>query len=533
MAKILLRTGVVAVTIGALALLTSTPEAKAAAIVVTSTADNATPDGWCTLREALTNANADAATYADCQAGTGADTISFNVTGTITLLSVLPDVTGNLTISGPGAGSLAISGNNARRVFSIAGGANVELSGLTIRQGQAYADVGGGIFNAGTLTIRTSTVSGNVARVSGAGGGVFNGGTLTVISSTISGNSTTGVGGGIYNNGTARVNNSTISGNSATGSVGGGIYNAGTLTISASTFSGNAVPNAGAGINNMGTLTVSNSTFSGNTADDLGGGIGNYGTLTVSNSTFSGNSARYGGGLYSGSGAVAVTGTLFSGNSASDSGAAIYFSGILNVPRRVSDSCFVNNIDPGTVLDVNNQATASLTVDGNWWNTPTGPNTDGETTNVPVASFLTSQPACGAGAAGGETVDLCVDGRLNCRLGDDYAIVYNAQDDHGHPSLHTYCVDAAGNGVLGMIVTPHDLEGISPKPATNTQVKKGDTKVCRTPISFWALTTGEYQLNIGPDYKGDLIRMIFNGLPPDGKYFKKCNVLTSFGLCSK
>ena len=50
-----------------------------------------------------------------------------------------------------------------------------------------------------------------------------------------------GRGGGIYNAGTLTVTNSTLSGNSPANSAGGGIYNAGTLTVSNSTFSSNWV----------------------------------------------------------------------------------------------------------------------------------------------------------------------------------------------------------------------------------------------------------------------------------------------------
>jgi hypothetical protein len=362
------------------------------------------------------------------------------------------------------------------RVFYINPGATVALSGLTIQDGYLpFGDNGGGILNRGALTVSNSTFSGNRAEQGGA------------------------------------INNQP----------------GGTLTVSNSTFSGNSA-DSGAGIFSYGPLMASNSTFSSNSARYGGGAIVNIGELTVYNSTFSDNAAPNGGGILNLllRSRMTVTGTLFNGNSSSSSGAAImspHGSGSVNT------SCFESNIDSGSALDVNRTG-GTLSVDNDWWNTPTGPNTGGETTNIPVASFLTSRPACGVGA-GSRMVDLCADGRLNCRIGDDYAIIYNAQDDHGHPSLHTYCVDATGNGILGMIVTSHDLEDIPPVPAANTLVKRADTKVCRAPVSFWVLTTGEYQMNIGPDYKGDLIRMIFDGLPPQGRYFKKCNVLTSFELC--
>jgi hypothetical protein len=47
------------------------------------------------------------------------------------------------------------------------------------------ADMGGGIFNSGTLALVNATVSGNSADM---GGGIFNDGAATVINSTLSGN---------------------------------------------------------------------------------------------------------------------------------------------------------------------------------------------------------------------------------------------------------------------------------------------------------------------------------------------------------
>ncbi len=76
---------------------------------------------------------------------------------------------------------------------------------------------GGAIYNLenGNIFIENSTVDNNFAD-SGSGGGIFNFGTVTISSSTISSNYTVAYGGGIYNVGSdAKLNivNSTISGN--------------------------------------------------------------------------------------------------------------------------------------------------------------------------------------------------------------------------------------------------------------------------------------------------------------------------------
>ena len=105
-------------------------------------------------------------------------------------------MTKNLTITGPGAGNLAISGNQASRVFVVREGVTATIQGVTIRDGNAADnDGGGGILNLGTLTVTNSTVRDN-SPGEPAGGGIFNRGTLTVTNSTVSGNSAGDAGGG-------------------------------------------------------------------------------------------------------------------------------------------------------------------------------------------------------------------------------------------------------------------------------------------------------------------------------------------------
>src|SRR5689334_20248254 len=89
------------VTIGATLLAGGTAQA-ACNCTVDSLADP-TEAGHTTLRDAITSAEANA----------GPDTITFasGLSGTITLGSALPAITDALTISGPGAGLLAVSGN--------------------------------------------------------------------------------------------------------------------------------------------------------------------------------------------------------------------------------------------------------------------------------------------------------------------------------------------------------------------------------------------------------------------------------------
>lgn len=237
---------------------------------------NTNNSGTGSLREAISSANANNAR----------DTITFSVTGTITLtgsdLTVTDDVSGaDLTIDGPGANSLAVNGGGNDRVFFINSGANATIEGLAVTGG-SNTDFGGGIRNAGTLTVNNATVSDNSA---------------------------TGSGGGIYNNGTLTINSSTVSGNSA--DFAGGIFS-GTSSVSATT------PNPAE------RTTIRNSTISGNEASSRGGGVRNNNGLTIiENSTITKNTAPVdqGAGVSSVGGTFArtdVRATIISNNAATD-----------------------------------------------------------------------------------------------------------------------------------------------------------------------------------------------------------------------
>lgn len=168
----------------------------------------------------------------------------------------------NLTLTGSGATTTIIDGGKRNTVVTISSAsAHVALANATIRNGSAAN--GGGIINAGTLTVNNSTITGNQANV---GGGINNSGALTINNSTLSSNLASPLNrrrsgaGGIYNGGTAAINNSTLSGNTAGGggSVGGGILSQGTLTLNNSTLSGNGAA-FGGGMYSHATLTLSNS----------------------------------------------------------------------------------------------------------------------------------------------------------------------------------------------------------------------------------------------------------------------------------
>jgi hypothetical protein len=256
------------------------------------------------------------------------DSITFAVSGTITLTSGALAVPKSVTISGPGADQLSIVGIPFQSVFFVAVEA-ATISGLTIRNGAVGIDNGGtltvkncvisgmsvaGIHNVSSLTVVHSNVSDNdgwgIYNITGEFGVV----TATILSTTVSGNPFGGVvaapnffGGRAY----ITITDCTISGNS------GGIVGAATLlTVANSTISGNSAGTSGGGISvSPGPIGVDldssivNSTISGNSAGTSGGGIGTSTTLRVANCTITGNSAPSGGGIYN-VGSVEVSNTI-------------------------------------------------------------------------------------------------------------------------------------------------------------------------------------------------------------------------------
>lgn len=300
----------------------------------TLTVTNTNDSGTGSLRNAIASASS-------------GDTISFllrSYPATITLSSVL-SIDTSLTISGPGAASLAVSGNHAVQVFQVAEGTNVSIAGITVEYGSSATD-GGGIQNYGTLTVSKSTLLGNSA--SSCGGGIANedsdhGGTLIVRDSILSNNSA-GCGGGIWNAlyyTSLTVSGTTLSGNTATGCVGGIVIN-GTGSITDSSLSGNSVSslsgcslssnaiyifgsailtnvsvsaNLGSGSSSIeayGSVSIINSIVSGNSGSGIVVDPNQY--LIVSNSTISGNASD---GISQSQGWLSVSDSTISGNGGS------------------------------------------------------------------------------------------------------------------------------------------------------------------------------------------------------------------------
>jgi predicted outer membrane repeat protein len=302
-------------------------------------------------------------------AATSGDTIDFNLsttdrgynsstgTWTMTLGYVELVINKSLTIIGPGADKLQISGGGSygSRIFEVDGSTTtVMLSGLSLIDGNGMYDnqisYGGVAFsgggNHGSIGIASD----------GQGGAIWNGGNLTVTNCTLSHNAAdqlydlhppgpNGFGGAIYNAGTMTVTDTILTYNSAGdssyashgsyGGSGGAIWNGGTLTVNGTStlFDHNAAygfgstngGGLGGGIDNAGTLSVSGTvTFSFNSATDGGAIYGGYKTTTnITGASMTNNSAAVGGAVWN-DGTMTLSGCTLSANTASSAGGGIY-----------------------------------------------------------------------------------------------------------------------------------------------------------------------------------------------------------------
>ncbi|NNJ12590.1 hypothetical protein EKD04_019885 [Chloroflexales bacterium ZM16-3] len=247
----------------------------------------------------------------------GADTISLAAGCTYALGAVnnsaggpngLPVISGSLTILGNGATIARSAGSPAFRILKNSG--TLTLDGVTLAGGLASGSNGGAIYNTGSLTMLSSTVTGSRAhgsrRNGGNGGAIYNTGSLTVSASTLASNQAlggdgashsgslggSGFGGAIFSTAGSSVTiiNSTISGNQALGGpdrdddhdddsysgAGGGIFSdRAAVTISSSTIYANAIQDGahdhafGGGVfAKGGSLSYRNSILLGNGSSD-------------------------------------------------------------------------------------------------------------------------------------------------------------------------------------------------------------------------------------------------------------------------
>jgi hypothetical protein len=280
---------------------------KAAIYVVVNTNDSGTGS----LREAINQANTtpveDTIVF---------DTAIFSTPQVITLTTGQLAPFYSLTIEGPGANLLTISGNNQSRIFfSNFGETSLSIRNLTLTDGSAV--YGGAIYSSNTLRLNRVSIVGNKA----VGAEI----TQTVVYG--------GLGGGIFSEGTLVLSNSIVSNNLASGILG--------VNTTNPNFGDGGTFGGGGGVFARGfDTTIVNCTFNGNTAkgissppapdnrsgagggDAYGGAIYGIFGLKITNSTFTNNSAIAGNGgsimlfaLSAGKGGEAYGGAIFSSRS--------------------------------------------------------------------------------------------------------------------------------------------------------------------------------------------------------------------------
>jgi CSLREA domain-containing protein/uncharacterized repeat protein (TIGR01451 family) len=283
------------------------PRAASSVITVTTTLDDLTDNGNCTLREAIQAANTDTAVDA-CPAGSGEDVIVLiyhthylsltglgedsNATGDL-------DISSSLSLVSNSPGSVRnIRADNIDRVLHITtGGITVTLANVSLRDGFVSGQ-GGGIYVASnaTLNISDSSISDNGATVSGGGMYVGVGSQVSFFDGSMVDNVVTGQwynnGGAIDNRGNLHIEVGRLVRNTADG-VGGAIYSEqfSTLNILDSAIHENvsnrvdALGGGGVFITSNATANIANTTFYLNTANYHGGAVLNRGTLNFTNNT--------------------------------------------------------------------------------------------------------------------------------------------------------------------------------------------------------------------------------------------------------
>src|SRR5690242_2952097 len=258
----------------------------------------------------------------------------------------LPTVTGNLTITGSQGTTISRSSATLFRIFHVAAGGSLTLSGVTLANGNTN-NFGGAILDLGNLALRNVTVTGSTAAF---GGGLFTGtnARATASFSEFTGNTAIDDGGAISAGGAAlalwhvklagntagsaggalfigpgqqqnTISFSSLTGNTSQGFGGGAINNAGQLAIDHSTLTGNTARGTeGGGLRTAvgGTSRVSRTFVARNSAGTLGGGIANHGTTVLIGDRVVLNRATDGGGISNApNGSVSLRFTLVAINS--------------------------------------------------------------------------------------------------------------------------------------------------------------------------------------------------------------------------
>ena len=279
-------------------------------ITVNTLSDAVSHPGFESLRDAVTQADADAKNGIS-------DAVVFTpgLSGTITLTQgvlTLQDSGGTGTITINGGSNIAVSGGGVSGVFNVATGGFAVIENITIENGflstTTTLAAGAGLFSDGLLTLTNCLITGN---------------SITATGVPLSGNIGSADGAGFYCEAPATLANDTFSNNSIVANQGDNGFGAGFYCSAA-----------------MGTMTnlsfINNSIIGGSLTNIGGGGIDFEGVGTLAGCTISGNTVTtnagagaFGGGLYVHGIVEFSAGTTITGNSITGgNGGGMYLNGL-------------------------------------------------------------------------------------------------------------------------------------------------------------------------------------------------------------
>jgi hypothetical protein len=289
-----------------LAQVTPIPVAYAVATIVVNTDLDADPpdaDGLCSVREAIINANDNAATFADCVAGEDDEDVVFLdlPNGTeITLVSNLPDPTESVAIEGREY-VVQIDLEFGTDGIDVANGVTLTLRNIYIDgdddNGDPIPDNTIEVDSGGILILERVELSKGDGSI---GGTIYNQGEISGEFVQIFNGFSDDEGGAIYNDDGGIINLS-ICGifNNQANDEGGAIFNEGTLYLHECELSFNFSSTDGGAIFNQGTAEITDSYFDDNDALGYGGALAHVpnATTTLDQVVFNSNAADFGGGV--------------------------------------------------------------------------------------------------------------------------------------------------------------------------------------------------------------------------------------------
>ena len=114
-------------------------------------------------------------------------------------------------------------------------------------------------------------------------------------------------------------------------------------------------------------------------------------------------------------------------------------------------------------------------------------------------------------------------GPINTGYGDSLVVLAQGKDSLGGPDVEVWCLDPQGYArTVAMTLSKGTLADLPAYPTANTLIDKNNS--CSVPVSAYILTTGEYQVTIGPDPHGVVNQTVFTGLPPSNVHSIQLNV---------